>query len=99
MKTTRIKVRDLKVGDRVMVGYAYDEHDKRIRARLFDAKTTSRERSYWGYATGTVSNIESVRRDRRNRLDTSGKYLRLTFDGVPDSHDFVKWSKATVVTE
>jgi hypothetical protein len=96
MKTTRVKISDLEVGDQILVGYAYSEWYGRIEAHLFGAKTTGRERSYWGYATGTISKIEQVRKDVQWN---AGKYLQLTIDGVPDKHRFVKWSKATVVTD
>ena len=96
METTRVMVRDLEVGDVIMVGYAYSEWYKCIEAHLFGAKTTARERQRWGYATGTISKIEKPRKS--DPTFQAGKYLILTIDGVPDKHWFVKWTKATVVT-
>jgi hypothetical protein len=90
-------VRDLEVGDVIIVGYAYSEWTKRIEAHLFGAKPTAHERRYYGYATGTISKIEKPRKsDPRLQV---GKYLILTIDGVPDKHWFVKWTKATVVID
>lgn len=97
MKTTRVKISDLEVGDQILVGYAYSEWYGHIEAHLFGAKTTGRERQHWGYATGTISKIEKPRKS--DTAFQAGKYLILTIDGVPDKHRFVKWTKATVVTD
>jgi hypothetical protein len=90
-------VQDLEVGDVILVGYAYNNWRGRIEAHLFGAKTTARERQFYGYATGTISKIEKVRKSEN--VFQGGKYLILTIDGVPDKHWFVKWTKATVVTD
>jgi hypothetical protein len=95
METTRVKISDLEVGDQILVGYAHNDWKGRIEARLFGLKTTGHERTYWGYATGTISKIERVRKDVQWN---AGKYLMLTIDGVPDKHMFIKWAKASVVT-
>jgi hypothetical protein len=95
METTRVKVSDLEVGDQILVGYKTNTHTGVVEAHLFAAKTTGRERWFWGYATGTISKIERVRKDTQWN---AGKFLMLTIDGVPSKHMFIKWAKASVVT-
>jgi len=97
METTRVMVQELEVGDVVYVGYAYNELRGRTEAHLFGQKTTRRERQQWGYAMGTITKIEKVRKSEN--VFQGGKYLWLTISGVPDKHLFVKWTKATVVTD
>lgn len=93
MKTTRVKVRDLEVGDQILVGYHTNAVTGEVEARLFGKNTTSRERQSWGYATGTISKIAP----ENKKWSNAGKFLVLTIDGVPSTHSFIKWTKATVV--
>lgn len=92
---TRVMIQDLGVGDQIMVGYAYCDWRKRYIAHLFGKKTTAEERADYGYATGTISKIDTVRKSER--IFRGNKNLWLTIDGVPDRQLFLKWEKATVV--
>ena len=96
MKMTRVMVQDLRVGDQILVGYSYCNLSKRYEAHLFGIKTTAKERADYGYATGTISKIDTVRKSER--IFRGNKNLWLTIDGVPDKHLLYKWQKATVVT-
>ena len=92
MKTTRKMIQELRVGNQIMVGYAYCAIRKCYVAHLFGKKTTAKERVAYGYATGTISKIE-----KPYGVYRPNKSLWLTIDGVPDRQEFYEWQKATVV--
>ena len=93
METTRVKVSDLEVGDQILVGYITNTVTGETEARLFGKNTTRRERQAWGYATGTISKIAP----ENKKWSNAGKFLVFTINGVPSTHSFTKWTKASVV--
>jgi hypothetical protein len=95
MEMVREKIEDLQAGETILVGYAYNTYTQQHEAHLFGLKPTAAECSAYGYAVGTIRKIEKVRKSEN--IFQGGKYLRLTIDGVPGKHLFVKWTKATVV--